>query len=347
MRKTLQRIIFCQLYILLSSVALPQKADTLFCSDELITMELLSDFSAIQKERTSDPIYHEGELIYSVAGSKKVSLKIKVESRGYFRRDPAHCNFPPLTVNFKKNGVQGTLFENQDKLKLVTPCELDHDVVDEYLIYKMYNKITDQSFKVRLAKVLYYDTGSNKSLFTGYSFFIEHEDEMAARLNSAELKSFITPFDLNRKSFIKLALFEYMVGNKDWYVTSRKNIFVMQPADSTLKPYAIPYDFDLSGFVNAAYAKPEGVPVEYLAKKRIYKGLCFSDEEFTDGFDYFKSIRTQFDITINNMTILPKKLVNYDNSYLDEFYRLTSDFNSIMTEFRKVCETKKLYNLPE
>jgi len=47
----------------------------------------------------------------------------------------------------------------------------------------------------------------------------------------------------------------------------------MQPEDSSMGLYAVPYDFDFSGFVNAEYTKPG----EYL---RIYS----LTEDITGGY---------------------------------------------------------------
>ncbi len=140
-----------------------EEPDTLFKSDEVIRIELRTDFSAIQKDRLKTPEYHDGELIYYSSTGDTISSDVKVMARGNFRRDPSICNFPPLLVNFKKKEVENTLFENQNKLKLVTPCETEQDVIKEYTVYKLYNEVTDLSMKVRLAKILYFDTSDNRT----------------------------------------------------------------------------------------------------------------------------------------------------------------------------------------
>lgn len=195
--------------------------------------------------------------------------------------------------------------------------------------------------------MLYHDTGLNKDILKGYSFFIEHEDEAAARLNSEETKKIMTPFDLDRQSFMKLALFQYMIGNKDWFVSSRKNIILMQPTDKASTPFALPYDFDFSGFVNADYTKPQGVPVEFLATRKVYKGLCYSDEEFSGLFTYFQKIRPVLEETVKKMKVLPAAQRNENLAYLDDFYKAISRPDEIIKKFQAVCETRKLYNLPE
>jgi hypothetical protein len=180
------------------------------------------------------------------------------------------------SINFSKKGTKNTLFKNQDKLKLVTPCKLDRDVIQEYLVYKMYNLITEKSLKARLVSISYFDTDKNKRLFEKYSFFIEDEDHAAMRNNAIEIKKVLTPFDLDSVVFRNMAFFQYMIGNKDWFVTSRKNIVLMQPADSSGAPFAVPYDFDFAGFVDADYTRPAGVPRELLEDRRVFKGICYT-----------------------------------------------------------------------
>jgi hypothetical protein len=335
------------LFVFISESINAQKVDTLFKSDEVVNIELRSDFSAIQKDRIENPLYHDGELIYKDSKGKVVRLTVKVMARGDFRRSPENCSFPPLALNFKKNEVKNTLFDNQDKLKLVTPCQFDRDVIEEYLIYKMYNKVTELSFNVRLVKILYFDTGIGKKLFEKYSFFIEHDEQVAERNNAVQIDKFITPFDVDKESFKRLALFQFMIGNKDWFVTSRRNVILLQPKDSLLPPYVVPYDFDFASFVNAAYTKPKRVPDEYLEDRRQYKGLCYTVAEFREAFDFYNSLRPSFESIIRKMKIVPMPDRETNISYIDVFYEIISSTNMVKEKFLDVCETRKDYNLPE
>jgi hypothetical protein len=325
---------------------LADKTDSLFRSDEIIDFELRSDFSAIQVDRVEDPKYHVGELIYRAPDGKTTKFFVQVMARGGFRRNPTNCNFPPLLLNFKKNEVKNTLFDNQDKLKLVTPCQYDRDVIDEYLIYKMYNKVTDRSFKVRLVKILYFDTGKGKKLFEKYSFFIEHEEQVAERNNCFEIKKILTPYDIERETFRNMAFFQYMIGNRDWFITSRRNVLLMQPNDTTQPPFPIPYDFDFSAFVNAEYTKPKDVPPEYLATRRVFKGICYEPAEYTEVFAYYKSLRPVFESVIKNMALIPNAIKEQNIAYLSSFYNIIGNSSLVKQEFIDKCETKKSYNIP-
>lgn len=325
--------------------AYSSETDSLFQSDQLIRMELRADFVALQNDRDKIATYRDAVLIcYSPSGDT-TTLNVKLMIRGNFRRDPANCNFPPLFVNFRKRDVVNTLFENQDKLKLVTPCHAEEDIIEEYLVYKLYNKVTDLSLKVRLVKMLYFDTVSGKEVFERFSFFIEHEEDAAERNDAFEKDRFITPFDLNADNASKLSVFQYMVGNKDWQFTSRKNLFLIQPGDTNLKPYAIPYDFDFSGFVNAHYTKPRGVPEDLLPTRRLYNGLCYTEKEFREIFDYFIKLKPDFFSLINDAEYITKARKREKISYLNYFYNIINDKEQFQKDFLDICKTKKDYGI--
>jgi hypothetical protein len=265
--------------------------------------------------------------------------------RGNFRRDPANCNFPPLLLNFKKGDVKNTLFDNQDKLKLVTPCHAEEDIIEEYLVYKLYNRVTDISLKVRLVRMLYFDTGKGKEVFTRFSFFIEHDEDAAERNNAFVKDRFITPFDLDADNARKLSVFQYMVGNKDWQFTSRQNLILIQPNDTNLAPRAIPYDFDFSGFVNAHYTKPKGVPEDLLPTRRLYNGICYTQGEFREVFDYFIKLKPDFQSLINNTNYISKSRRREKILYLDYFYDVIGDKDLFQKYFLDICKTRKDYNI--
>jgi hypothetical protein len=310
-------------------------------------MELRADFTAIQKDRGENAGEHDGELIYKDADRKNVNLRVKLTVRGNFRRNPVNCDFPPLSVNFKKGELKNTLFENQDKLKLVTPCQSDEYVIEEYLVYKMYNLVTDMSLKVRLVRITYFDTSTNKELSGQYSFFIEDKDHAAKRNNASVKDNFLTPFDVNRDNLNKMSAFQYIIGNKDWFVSSRKNIIIMQPNDTSQAPFAVPYDFDFSALVNADYTKPKNQIHIFPETRRIYKGICFTDAEYEDVFGFYRELRPAFLSIIRKQPNISAEATNQITDYIDQFYSATKNSKSLIREFKAVCETKKTYNIPE
>jgi hypothetical protein len=323
------------------------KTDTLFLCDEVINMEMSSHFSEIRADTAKDPKPHPGKLTYNDPDGKIRKFSVKVRARGDFRRNPEICTFPPLLVNFRKNEVRNTLFNNQDKLKLVTACQREEDVVEEYLIYKMYNLVTDMSLKVRLVKVVYIDENTHKQVFERYSFFIEHEDQLAERNNAVERDSLLNPFNLDRENFIKMSVFEYLIGNRDWFISSRRNVIIMRLLDKTKALHVVPYDFDFAGLIDASYTKPRDVPEQFLSKRRVYKGICFTEEEFNRTFDFYRKLRPEFESLINNQELISKATRKENLRYLEEFYQTIDNKAQFKKEFLDVCETRKMYNLPD
>lgn len=321
--------------------------DSLFLSDDVLYLELRTDFKAILKNRSEDAVYQEGEIRYPGKGNEFIAIPVRVAPRGNFRLKPENCSFPPLLLNFKKEDVKNTLFDKQDKLKLVTPCREEKEVIEEYLIYRMYQEVTPLSLKVRLAVVRYIDAESDSLLFTSHSFFVEDKERAAKRLGASVYEKMVTPFDLDTDNFRKLAFFQYMIGNKDWYVTSRHNIIIMVPDDMTGKPFAVPYDFDFSGMINAAYTKAKGSSTEPPPARRLYKGLCYTSREIEEVFRFFRQLKPKFISMLKGSKLIPRYDKNEITYYISYFYYLSRSKSLIKEEIINKCETKALYNIPE
>src|SRR5215813_13488305 len=90
--------------------------------------------------------------IFSTTLSDGLTVKdsVVLEVRGHFRRD--YCYFPPIRVLFKNNPY--SVMKPLGTLKLVSQCKTfstdKQYVLKEFIIYKIYNLLTDMSFRVRL-----------------------------------------------------------------------------------------------------------------------------------------------------------------------------------------------------
>jgi hypothetical protein len=341
----LKEPVFMLSFFFMTNSLLAGETDSLFMSDKVIKMELRSDFSAILTSRTGKPEFTEGELIYYTPGDEPTKISVKVMARGNFRLNPENCSFPPLLVDFRKNDLKNTIFDNQDRLKLVTPCQSEEDLIEEYTVYKMYNQVTDLSLKVRLVRILYFDTGIGKKVFKKYSFFIEEKEHVAKRNNASETVKFLTPFDLDIGNFKKMSVFQYIIGNNDWFITLRKNVILMQPEDTMMAPYAIPYDFDFSRFVSAKYAEPKKIPGNFISDRSVYKGLCYTDDEFSEIFEFYRKIRPVFESTVKRQKLISQESKNQIIKYINRFYTVIENRELIKKEFLDVCETRKDYNI--
>jgi hypothetical protein len=256
-------------------------AAPLFEADEALHITIKAPFKSLFGKMLNQDVYVEGELI--VEGQP--SLQVRLKPRGKTRRRKDICNFPPLTVNFKKQDVKGTVFAKQDKLKLVTHCQdrkIKYQIYyrQEYHIYKTYNLLTDESFQVRPAMITYVDTEGRRKSVTRFAFFIEDANALAKRIGQKRHKvERLKSDELSSFKASRLAIFQFMISNLDWSST------VGPPGENCChnsKPYIdeagvvtpVPYDFDFSGVINAKYATPpQGIKVKNV-RARLYRGLC-------------------------------------------------------------------------
>ena len=147
-------------------------------------------------------------------------------------------------------------------LKLVAHCEEDpayeQMAIKEYLIYKMYNELTDNSFRSQLVKITYCDSEKKQATIERFGLLLEHNRELADRMDGKVLgANYGTPKQINLPAYKVFAFFQYMIGNTDWGFSNRHNVKLVQPNEGDVKlPIPIPYDFDFCGLVNAPYAIP-------------------------------------------------------------------------------------------
>lgn len=95
------------------------------------------------------------------------------------------CRFPPLRIRFERDAAAGSAFEGQRSLKLVTHCERGAThaqyVVQELLAYRIYNRITRHSFRVRPLAITYLGQGGRGGPGSHFAFVIEDLREVARR----------------------------------------------------------------------------------------------------------------------------------------------------------------------
>ena len=274
--------------------ALPDQP--LFESDELVEFRVVADFKQLLKDIGDNREEHEASLSYLNAAGDSVNIRITLETRGLYRRNKKICNFPPLMVDVRKKDfdadqTKGTLFENQNKLKLVAHCQdkkddYEQSVLQEYLIYKTLNLLTENSFRARLGRLTYIDSSGKRDSIIKYGFFIEDADLVAERMGSEIFRQEgIHPLDADYSSTVLLAVFQYMILNTDWSVSGLHNIKLVGPLNATVYPIA--WDFDWAGIIGAPYAKPDKSLGIRSVRDRLFIGYCRSESEFAQAFAVF------------------------------------------------------------
>ena len=317
---------------------------SLFGSDELLEITLRFDLTTFLKKNLKEGSL-DADLTFHLSETDSLTRKIKVKNRGNYRFE--NCDFPPMELNFKKAVHAYPDSGNIKKLKLVTHCQTgsvkSEYVLREYLVYKMFNLLTDTSFRVRLLRITYIDTRKSRKPVTQYGFFIEPIGILAGRTNSTILKA----TNLTQKHIVpdvmdRISIFNYMVANWDWTVPLQHNVAITKPMvfDNSGLAIAIPYDFDLTGVVNVAYAV---TPPEYnlnSIRDRIFLGICRSREVFQDELKYFLSRKDDFYRVINDFPYLSEKSKKDITDFLDEFFKIEKqkDFDNLIDYLLRACK---------
>ena len=340
--------------LLLTSIAPPEKVRgqtpvpgidpaPLFESEEVLRLTLKTDIRPLLRNRDEEEEQEYATISYAESDGTVITQDIKVRTRGIFRRMKINCNFPPLRLNFSKKGAEGTLFEGQDKVKLVTHCRENEQAYEqfvllEYLIYRMYNQLTDLSFKVRLVEMTYEDSSGKRKPSTRNGFLIEDDDAMAERNKGIILRQQghqEEGTDFNQITLF--ALFQYMVGNSDWQVRSLHNIRLVQ-IEGLLLPFPVPYDFDFAGLVNTPYASPKRtLPIKNV-RDRYYEGHCRTEEQLASQLSVFLDQKAAIYALFEDLEPLSKRYRKSAIGYLNEFYGIIENPKRVRRAFIKSCK---------
>jgi hypothetical protein len=214
-----------------------------------------------------------------------VTYPITLSPRGITRKMSDICDFPPLRVELTRAAPPASLFEHQQKLKLVTHCQrspnFQQKLLLEYSAYRLYNLVTPLSFRARLANIDYLDE-SGRSYISRTGFFLEDFSDVAKRngMSVAHMPELIPGSLLDPTGGGRFGVFEYMISNYDWSMRAGPkgtecchNARLLRP-DGGSQLIPVPYDFDFSGLVDAPYATPpEGISINSV-RQRTYRGYC-------------------------------------------------------------------------
>lgn len=311
----------------------------LFDSDDVLPITLTGNIRELLNDRTGDPKYFPLTLSYKKEDSSELSIPVQLKTRGNFRRLKENCNYPPLMINFSKDGPQlNSVFKEQNKIKLVMPCVGDEYIIREWLVYKIYNLITPFSFRARLVKVKLRDIRNKKPVAPFYGILLEEEKQMVKRNKAIVVDRDLQPRQIETKAFLKMAVFQYLIGNTDWSIQYRQNIKLLA-ADSTAVPIAVAYDFDHSGLVSAPYAKPAEELLMSSVRQRRYRGYCVQDMNlFTDILAEFNRLKNELYKLYAGSMLLDKKYISSTIKYLDEFYATINKTKLWQNEFAYPCD---------
>jgi hypothetical protein len=309
------------------------EAAPLFQTHVPLEMTLTANFHALREDDRSDEDSEErpARMEWVDADGTTSSQDIQIQTRGNFRLSTRNCDFPPLRLNVKKGAVEGTLFEGQDKIKLVSPCKLGQDywqqyVLAEYLVYRMFNVLTPLGFRARMARITYVDDSGEDDAFTRYAFLLEDDSDMAKRNGGVKQDwqgGQLNPVLLEKNQAILVEFFQYMIGNTDWSGAEMHNMELVRLADG--RPATVPFDFDFSGIVDARYAAPDHSLSIRSVRQRLFRGFCPDQmnrrpEDYQAVIDLLQEKKEEiYDLWRNQEGLDPDRLKD-TLEYLDDFY---------------------------
>lgn len=295
----------------------------LFKNHTAIDLKIKANYNKLLKDVGENTDDHRAKIKYTDEAGNRKRIKIEMETRGNFRSNPSNCDFPPVKLEFEGfSETKGTVFEGQDELKLVTHCQQEissyqRHVYREYLVYRLYNILTPYSFQVRLCNINYKPRFGFKNNIKP-AFLIEDNDMLADRFDGEELDNDDDYQPVDSAQYALLSLFEFMIGNTDWSVIPMQNLEIIRVDSNRHIP--VPYDFDLSAFVNPPYG-PEAMQVDSLTfLKREYRGPAFSKEVMEKAIATFNRKRQDILYIINENMLLNKREKQRIAAYIKEFY---------------------------
>lgn len=313
----------------------------LFQPDSLFEISLKFDITAYKRAK-SDEEYLPAVLTYFSNGKDSINKNIRVRARGNIRRTTV-CDFPPLMLNFKIKDTEGQEFEGINKLKIVPYCKLGYEkyILKEYLIYKLYNVMTDYSLRVRLFKINYINTAKlDRKPLIQYGFAIEPIKIFENRTATKEITyPGVTQRSIRSDMLDLMAVFNYMIGNTDWSVPIRHNVVLLTPAvaPQVYDNIIVPFDFDYAGLVNTDYAIPyETLPIKTVTE-RLYMAVCRSEESFNITLKKFIEKKKELYKVITDFPYLSSRSKKEMTDYLDSFFYGIENRNTIVKRLLGDC----------
>jgi len=320
------------------------KATPLFASEAPIRVTIQGPIGAIARGAEDSTTPRDATL--TLTGTAQ-AYPIRLSARGITRRLKQTCTFPPLRVEFIQPPAKDSLFAKQKRLKLVTHCRSSENyqqhLLLEYSAYLIFNVITPQSFRVRLATVDYAEPNGKIST-TRWGYFIEDLDDAAKRNGTTEAKvgDRILTSQIDPAQAARVALFEYMIGNLDWSMRAAPqgegcchNAKLIIGPGGAMVP--LPYDFDYSGLVDAPYAiPPEGFSIESV-KSRVYQGYCVHNNQVLVAAADMRTRRPAIEAVFSQVPAMSEGTRRKALAYLSGFFDQIATDDAVRGKILKKC----------
>ena len=317
----------------------------LFDGDETLGVVIEAPIRDLVRQRMKETEF-AGTFRYTDASGTEQALAIRIKTRGNSRLEI--CDYPPLRITFNPDETQGTLFEGQRNLKLVTQCMQGSRGAGwlhmEYGIYRAYNQVSDYSYKTRKLNVTYRDTKSRGRERLQPAFILEPDKQLAKRLGRERIRPpNVDPAQMSRMETTRNLLFQYLIGNTDLAIKSSAKgegcchngrVFA-QPGEQN-EWVVVPYDFDYAGIINTKYALPGArLPIKRVST-RLYRGFCWQNELLPEVIEQFNQKRSEIELALTPAE-LSKGKSRAAQRYVDKFYEIVNDSKELQKRIFDEC----------
>ena len=303
------------------------KSDALF-SDQIPVEIKLGYSNKEMNKKTNDSTFIDTTMEFLHEG-KWSSINVNLRARGNFRRN--ECYFPPIKMKIKKDQYKETIFDGNKTMKLVLPCKIESEnndnILQEFIAYKIYEQISPYHFKTRRVNIDFTEPKGKKKVktFKLKGFLIEDDKRVSQRHESRVFERFVHPMAMDHLTSVHNAFFQYLLGNTDFSVAYQHNGKLMySEADKKIIP--LPYDFDMTGWVNPSYATVNTTLGINSVQDRKYRG--FKREQ-----QYFDQVRKEF---LDKKSSLMEMVASFESEFSDpKEYKNMFDF---MGDFYETME---------
>ena len=297
-----------------------------------VTIVLTTDLEKLKRDRLRQEYQPMTMTVFN--GSEVIKEEGNVRTRGHFRCK--HCDTPPMKVKIPKKQMIKAGFGEWNEFKLVLPCRkgkaYEQYVLKEYLIYRLYNVLTDRSFRVKHLNLRVQDINEAESFYSQAAFLIEHTEELEDRIGGDYLDTLsFDPQTFSREDYNRLQVFQFMVGNTDWMPVTAHNLDIIELKEGGLVP--VPFDFDFAGMVGTNYATPNPYTGLKKVQTRIFMANRKSKEELEQTFDFFREKEAELLSTIARFEPLDFRVRKQMIRYLQSFFRTIDNPKLVRKQF--------------
>lgn len=309
------------------------KPEKLFASNEVLAVTIHAPWKRLINDR-KNPDPYPATIEFTDSLGQTQSLPMTVERRGITRQKL--CKVPPIKLRFEKDAVKGTMFRGQDEIKMVTHCDKgdrwQQYYPQEMVIYRLYNQMTERSFRVRALSITYSDSEKGLVEDPQFAFLIEDDSDVGKRNDLVHLKlNKIKRAQLDPQESSLMALFQFMIANVDFEQTAgpkpdncchNTKLFGVDEASSI---YSIPYDFDSAGLIDTHYAAPnENLRIDEVTD-RLFRGFCIHNDTLEAARQKYLEQEQAIYALVDNESLLNARSKARMHKFLAEYFEILRD----------------------